>query len=48
MALDEDAKIPRGSRIAIQAYVYDHRFAAAMKTDLLRRARQEFFAQGIF
>jgi small-conductance mechanosensitive channel len=28
--------------VSIKAYVYDHRFASAMKTDLLRRARREF------
>ena len=40
--LTEDPKRPREMRVAISAYVYDHRFAAAMKSDLLRRARREF------
>jgi MscS family membrane protein len=30
--------------LTIQAYVYDHRFESAMKTDLLRRTRHEFLA----
>jgi hypothetical protein len=33
--------------LTIQAYVYDHRFESAMKTDLLRRARHELLAHGI-
>jgi small-conductance mechanosensitive channel len=45
--LDEEVKRTRVVTLTIQAYVYDHRFAAAMKTDLLRRARSEFVAQGI-
>jgi MscS family membrane protein len=40
--LFEDPKRAREMRVAISAYVYDHRFAAAMKSDLLRRARREF------
>jgi MscS family membrane protein len=40
--LTEDPKRAREMRVAISAYVYDHRFAAAMKSDLLRRARREF------
>jgi small-conductance mechanosensitive channel len=44
--LDEDGRRAR-TVITIQAYVYDHRFEAAMKTDLLRRARHEFVAQGL-
>jgi MscS family membrane protein len=40
--LDEDPRRARGLRVSIQAYVYDHRFASAMKSDLLRRARREF------
>jgi small-conductance mechanosensitive channel len=33
--------------VTIQAYVYDHRFESAMKTELLRRARHEFLSRGI-
>ena len=40
--LDEDPRRARGVQVAIKAYVYDHRFATAMKTDLLRRARRAF------
>jgi len=44
--LEEDYKRTR-ILLTIQAYVYDHRYESAMKTDLLRRARHEFLAQGI-
>jgi small-conductance mechanosensitive channel len=44
--LDEDYKRTR-ILLTIQAYVYDHRFESAMKTDILRRARHEFLVQGI-
>jgi small-conductance mechanosensitive channel len=44
--LNEDGRRAR-TLITIQAYVYDHRFEQNMKTDLLRRARHEFLAQGI-
>lgn len=30
--------------LSIKAYVYDHRYEGAMRTDILRRARREFFA----
>jgi hypothetical protein len=39
--LDEEPRY-HGVLISIKAYVYDHRYASAMKTDLLRRAQQEF------
>ena len=45
--LEEDTKRFRALMLKIQAYVYDHRFESAMKTDLLRRARQEFLIHGI-
>ena len=45
--LDEDNKRSRTVLLTIQAYVYDHRFESAMKTDLLRRARHEFLSHGI-
>jgi hypothetical protein len=45
--LEEDTKRPRTTILTIQAFVYDHRFESAMKTDLLRRARHEFLAHGI-
>ncbi len=40
--LNEDPRRVHGVQVSIKAYVYDHRFASAMKTDLLRRARREF------
>jgi hypothetical protein len=33
--------------LVIQAYVYDHRFASAMKTEILRRTQREFLSHGI-
>ena len=45
--LEEDTRRSRTVMLTIQAYVYDHRFESAMKTDLLRRARHEFLAHGI-
>jgi small-conductance mechanosensitive channel len=33
--------------VVVQAYVYDHRFAPAMKTEILRRTRRELMAHGI-
>jgi small-conductance mechanosensitive channel len=44
--LHEDSKLS-SMIVTIQAYVYDHRFEAAMKTELLRRARHEFMVHGI-
>jgi len=45
--LEEDKRRPTTTLLVIQAYVYDHRFAAAMKTELLRRTRREFLSHGI-
>jgi hypothetical protein len=45
--LDEQIERSRVVKLTIHAYVYDHRFESAMKTDLLRRARREFLADGI-
>ena len=33
--------------LTVQAHVYDHRFAAAMKTEILRRSRRELLACGV-
>jgi small-conductance mechanosensitive channel len=46
VSLHEEARFS-AMIVTIQAYVYDHRFEGAMKTELLRRARHEFLAQGI-
>ncbi len=32
-------------KVSIQAYAYDHRYAEAMRTDMLRRAKREFLAR---
>lgn len=45
--LEEDKRRPTTTLLVIQAYVYDHRFASAMKTELLRRTRREFLSHGI-
>jgi hypothetical protein len=44
--LDEDTRHSR-TILTIQAHVYDHRFAAAMKTEILRRTRHEFLTNGL-
>ena len=31
----------------IRAYVYDHRYESRMQTDLLRRAKHEFYSLGL-
>jgi hypothetical protein len=40
--LDEDSKRSGTVLLTIQAYVYDHRFESAMKTDLLRGRDMNF------
>jgi MscS family membrane protein len=45
--LHQDNKRQKMTLLVIQAYVYDHRFASAMKTDILRRAQREFLSHGI-
>ena len=45
--MTQDERRPYITLLTIKAYVYDHRFESAMKTDLLRRARHEFMVQGI-
>lgn len=45
--LVEDIKRRQMASVSVKAYVYDHRFESAMKTDILRRARHEFRAQGV-
>jgi MscS family membrane protein len=45
--LEEDKKKSTITLLVIHAYVYDHRFASAMKTDILRRTRRELLAHGI-
>jgi small-conductance mechanosensitive channel len=45
--LHEDKRRSDITVVAIQAYVYDHRFTSAMKTEILRRTRREFLAHGI-
>jgi len=45
--MTEDERRKDITMLTIKAYVYDHRFESAMKTDLLRRARHEFMVQGI-
>ena len=44
--LNEDTRYSR-TILAVQAHVYDHRFAAAMKTEILRRSRRELLASGV-
>lgn len=44
--LDDSPQL-RHMKLVIGAYVYDHRYEAAMKTDLLRRAKREFLANGL-
>ncbi|MBV9937887.1 MAG: hypothetical protein JO150_05235 [Acidobacteriaceae bacterium] len=34
-------------KLNIRAYVYDHRYASAMQTDILRRTRRELIACGV-
>lgn len=46
--LEEDKRRSTTTLLLIQAYVYDHRFASAMKTEILRRTRREFLTHGIF
>lgn len=43
--LNEDTRHSR-TILTVQAHVYDHRFAAAMKTEILRRTRHEFLTSG--
>jgi small-conductance mechanosensitive channel len=38
---------PHLTVVNITAYVYDHRYEPAMRTDLLRRAKHEFAARGL-
>lgn len=45
--LIEDIKRRQMASVSIKAYVYDHRFETAMKTEILRRARHEFQAEGV-
>jgi hypothetical protein len=45
--MTQDERRPYITLLNIKAYVYDHRFESAMKTDILRRARHEFMVQGI-
>jgi small-conductance mechanosensitive channel len=45
--LREDTRKFRTIVVTIQAYVYDHRFESAMKTELLRRVNQQFLAKGM-
>jgi len=44
--LNEDTRNSR-TILTVQAHVYDHRFAAAMKTEILRRTRHEFLTNGL-
>lgn len=44
--LEKDKRTKR-TLIVINAYVYDHRYAVAMKTEILRRTQLEFQAHGI-
>jgi small-conductance mechanosensitive channel len=44
--LNEDTRHSR-TILTVQAHVYDHRFAAAMKTEILRRSRRELLACGL-
>lgn len=45
--MTQDERRPYITLLSVKAYVYDHRFESAMKTDILRRARHEFMVQGI-
>jgi small-conductance mechanosensitive channel len=45
--LEEDKRRSTITLLVIQAYVYDHRFASAMKTEILRRIQREFLAHGV-
>jgi small-conductance mechanosensitive channel len=45
--MTQDERRPYITLLNIKAYVYDHRFESAMKTDILRRARHEFMVHGI-
>jgi small-conductance mechanosensitive channel len=45
--LHEDKRRQKIILLVIQAYVYDHRFASAMKTEILRRTQREFLSHGI-
>jgi len=44
--LDKD-KRSKMTMLVINAYVYDHRYAPAMKTEILRRTQREFLTHGI-
>jgi MscS family membrane protein len=44
--LDTD-KRSKMTVLVINAHVYDHRYASAMKTEILRRAQREFLVHGI-
>lgn len=44
---EEDRRRLDTTLVVIQAYVYDHRFAPAMKTEILRRTRRELMKHGI-
>jgi small-conductance mechanosensitive channel len=45
--LHEENRRSKVMLIVIQAYVYDHRFESAMKTEILRRTHREFLAHEI-
>jgi small-conductance mechanosensitive channel len=45
--LHEDNRRQKIMLLVILAYVYDHRFASAMKTEILRRTQREFLSHGI-
>src|SRR5271163_328694 len=45
--LHEDNRRQKVTLLVIQAYVYDHRYASAMKTEIMRRTQREFLAHGI-
>ncbi len=46
--LDERGAGHHLMNLSIKGFVYDHRFESQMQTDLLRRAKHEFLALGIF
>jgi len=45
--LDERGPSRRLMSLMIRAYVYDHRHESRMQTDLLRRAKHEFYSLGL-
>jgi small-conductance mechanosensitive channel len=45
--LDDRGVSSHFAKVSIAAYVYDHRYQSAMRTDILRRAKREFVACGI-